>query len=147
MELKNPSTTGKTLGSFSECSVNVSVAQSCPTLCEFMDCSPPSSSVHGMNPPGKNTGVSSHSLLQGIFPTQGSNPVLLHCRQILYRRSHQGSPYCANYYLNSSQGWAQENLAERLMQVVTDKQKIFNLNSFWRLFGITVLFLAMTCSM
>ena len=41
--------------------------------------------------PGKNTGVGSHSLLQGIFPTQGSNLSLLHCRQILYRLSHQGS--------------------------------------------------------
>ena len=40
----------------------------------------------------KNTGVSCHFLLQGIFPTQGSNPRLLHCRQILYRLSHQGSP-------------------------------------------------------
>ena len=34
--------------------------------------------------PGKNTGMGSHFLLQGIFPTQGSNPGLLHCRQILY---------------------------------------------------------------
>ena len=42
--------------------------------------------------PGKNAGVGCHSLLQGIFPTQGSNPGLLHCRQILYHLSHQGSP-------------------------------------------------------
>ena len=41
--------------------------------------------------PGKNTGVGSHSLLQGIFPTQGSNPGLLHCRQIFYSLRHQGS--------------------------------------------------------
>ena len=34
--------------------------------------------------PGKNTGVGYHFLLQGIFPTQGSNPSLLHCRQMLY---------------------------------------------------------------
>ena len=40
----------------------------------------------------KNTGVGSHSLLQGIFPTQGSNLGLLHCRQILYCLSHQGRP-------------------------------------------------------
>ena len=40
---------------------------------------------------GKNTGVGSHSLLQGLFPTQGLNLSLLHCRQILYRLSHQGS--------------------------------------------------------
>ena len=44
------------------------------------------------NFPGKNTGVGCHSLLQGIFPTQGSNPGLLHYRQILYYPSHQGSP-------------------------------------------------------
>ena len=42
--------------------------------------------------PGQNTGVGSHSLLQGIFPTQGLNPGLPHCRQILYQLSHQGSP-------------------------------------------------------
>ena len=41
---------------------------------------------------GQNTGVGSLSLLQGIFPTQGSNPGLLHCRQILYQLSHKGSP-------------------------------------------------------
>ena len=58
-------------------------AQSCPTLCNPMDCSLPGSSVHG-DSPGKNTGVGCHFFLQGIFPTQGSNPGLLHCRQILY---------------------------------------------------------------
>ena len=42
--------------------------------------------------PGKSTGVECHFLLQGIFPTQGSIPGLLHCRQTLYRLSHQGSP-------------------------------------------------------
>ena len=41
---------------------------------------------------GKNTGVGCHFLLQGIFPTQGSNLDLLHCRQTLYCLSHQGSP-------------------------------------------------------
>ena len=44
------------------------------------------------NSPGKNTAVGSHSLLQGIFLTQGSNPGLLHCRRILYHLSYQGSP-------------------------------------------------------
>ena len=43
------------------------VAQSCLTLCDPMDCSPPGSSVHG-DSPGKNTGVGCHALLQGIFP-------------------------------------------------------------------------------
>ena len=56
--------------------------------------------LHGLyspwNFPSQNTEVDSHSLLQGIFPprdqTQGANPGLLHCRQILYHLSHQGSP-------------------------------------------------------
>ena len=43
--------------------------------------------------PGKNTGVDCHFLLQGIFPTQGSNSGLPHCRQILYQLSHQGSRF------------------------------------------------------
>ena len=43
------------------------------------------------NSPGQNTGVGSCSLLQGTFPTQGLNPGALHCRQILYHLSHQGS--------------------------------------------------------
>ena len=51
---------------------------------------------HGLycpwNSPGQNTRVGSHSFLQGIFPTQGSNPGLLRCRWILYQLSHQESP-------------------------------------------------------
>ena len=62
----------------------VKVAQSSPTLCDPMD-SP-------WNSPGRNTGVGSLSLLQGIFPTQGSNPDLPHCRRIVYQLSHKGSP-------------------------------------------------------
>ena len=65
------------------------------TLCHSMDCSLPSSFVHG-NSPGKTTGVGCHALLQGIFPTQGLKPhllCLLHCRQTLYPLSHQGSRF------------------------------------------------------
>ena len=51
---------------------------------------------HGLyspwNSPGQNTGVCSLSPLKGIFPTQGLNPGLPHCRQILYQPSHKGSP-------------------------------------------------------
>ena len=76
-----------------ESEVKLLVAQSCPTLCNPMDCSLP----------GKNTGVErkkkrilewvSIPFSGGIFPNQGSNPgFLLHCRQILYHLSHQGSP-------------------------------------------------------
>ena len=56
-----------------------------------MDCSLLGSSVQG-DSLGKNTGVGCHALFQGIFPTQGSNPGLLHYRRILYRLSQQGSP-------------------------------------------------------
>ena len=51
------------------------------------------------NSPGQNTGVGSLSLLQGIFPTQGSNPGLPHCRRILYQLSYEGSPLtCINTF-------------------------------------------------
>ena len=61
------------------------VAQSCPTLFDSVDCSP-------WNSLSQNSGVGSISLLQAIFPTQGSNPGIPHCRRILYQLSHQGSP-------------------------------------------------------
>ena len=73
---------------FSENYVTVVVIQSCPTL-----------QSHGLSPtrllcpwnsPGKNTWVDYHFLLQGIFPTQGSNLGPLHCRQIRYHLSYQG---------------------------------------------------------
>ena len=62
--------------------VKVLVVQLGPTLCNPMDCSFSGSSVHGIFS-DKDTRVGSHSLPQGIFPTQGSNPGLPHCRQIL----------------------------------------------------------------
>ena len=71
--------------------VCVCVTQWCLTLSGF----------HGLWParllcpwdfPGKSTGVGCHFLLQGILPTGRWNPGLLHCRQILYPLSHQGSP-------------------------------------------------------
>ena len=93
------------------------VRQSCPTLCDPLDCSPPGSSVRG-DSPGRNNEVGGHVFLQGIFPTQGSNlglppdsllsgslsrlqgifltkelnRGLLHCRWTLYQLSYQGSP-------------------------------------------------------
>ena len=64
---------------------------------------------HGLysprNSPGQNPGVGSLFLLQGIFPTQGLNPGVLHCRQILYQLSHEGGPImhlCSStIYLNN----------------------------------------------
>ena len=70
--------------------VRAKLPQSCLTPCNPMDCSLPASSVHG-DSPGRNTGVGCHSLLQGIFPIQGSNPHVLHCWRILYHLSHQAS--------------------------------------------------------
>ena len=67
------------------------VIQSCLTLYDPTDCSPPGSSVHG-DSPSQNTGVGCHALLQGIFPTQGLNPGLPHYRWILYHLSHTGKP-------------------------------------------------------
>ena len=68
------------------------VIQSCLTVHNPMHSSVSSvSSVCG-DSLGKNTGVGCHVLLQGIFPTQGLNQGLLHCRRILYHLSHQGSP-------------------------------------------------------
>ena len=69
----------------------VLVAQLCPTLCNPMGCSPSGSSVHGILQAGILEWVVMPPL-QGIFPTQGSNPGLPHYRQILYHLSHQGSP-------------------------------------------------------
>ena len=69
----------------------VKVAQSYPSLCDPINCP--------WNSPGQNT-VGSLSLLQGIFPTQGLNPGLLHCRQIQYYLSHQGNPAYLEYYIN-----------------------------------------------
>ena len=163
----------------------VLVAQSCPTLCDPMDCGPPGSSVHGIlqarilewvaipfsrrsfqfrdqtqvshiasrfftiwatqeakqkpyllsnknisavkseshsvmsaslqphglcspwNFLGQNTEVGSCSLLQGIFPTQGSNPGLPHCRWILYQLSYKGSPRILECVVYPSSGSSQ----------------------------------------
>ena len=63
------------------------VAQSCPILCNSMACSPPGSSVHRILQV-----IILEWVAIPIFPTQGLNPCLLHCRQILYCLSNQGSP-------------------------------------------------------
>ena len=67
----------------------VLVTQLRPALCDPMEST---GLLCPWNSAGKNTGVSSHSLHQGIFLTQGSNASLLNCRHILYHLSHQGSP-------------------------------------------------------
>ena len=70
----------------------------------------PTGLLYPWNSPGKNNGVGSHSLfqgifpIQGIFPTQGSNPGLPHGRQILYRLSYQGSPPIQNKKFKKKKG-------------------------------------------
>ena len=83
--------------------VKVKVAQSCPTLCD-----PTDRLYSSWNSPGENPGVGSLSLLQGIFPIQGSNPGLTCCRQILYQLSHSGGPRileCVAYAFSSRSSW------------------------------------------
>ena len=71
-------------------SINAGYTCSIPGECE--SCTVVSNSATPRNSPGQNTGLGSFSLLQRIFSTQGSNPGLLHCRQVLYYLSHQGNP-------------------------------------------------------
>ena len=66
------------------------VTQSYLTLCDPMDCSLPGSSIHRISQARVLEWC--HFLLQRIFPTQGSNPGLPYCRQMLYHLNHQGSP-------------------------------------------------------
>ena len=79
------------------------VIQLCPTRGNPMDCSSPGSSVHG-DSPGKNTGVGCHALLQGIFPTQGSNPGLAHCRQIPSEQPRKPCIYLLSLHLSREAG-------------------------------------------
>ena len=67
------------------------VTQLCLTLWDPMDCSPPGSSVHGILQARTLEWVAM-PFSRGIFPTQGLNPGLPHCRWILYCLSHPGSP-------------------------------------------------------
>ena len=73
------------------CCVPCLVAQSCLPLCKPTDCSPPGSSIHGILQARILEWVAMPSC-RGLFPTQGSNPGLPHCRWILYHLSHQESP-------------------------------------------------------
>ena len=71
--------------------------QSCLILCCPGDCSPPGSSIHG-DSPGKNTRMGCQALLQGIFPTRGSDLDLLHCR-------HQESPHKYTHACKHKRSW------------------------------------------
>ena len=105
------------------------VAQSCPILWDQMDCSPPGHSVYG-DSPGKNRGMGCHVLLHGIFRTQGSNPGLLHCKQIFYHLSHQEViPWCLSTYSPGVLPWIEE--IGRLQSVGSQRVRLDSaINSF-----------------
>ena len=76
---------------------------------------------HGLysswNSPGQNTEVGSCSLIQGIFPTQVSNPGLLHCKWILYQLSHRGSPHARKVMLKILQARLQQYVNHELPDI------------------------------
>ena len=76
--------------------------------------------------PCKNIGVGCHFLLQGIFPTLGLNPGLLHCRKTLYRLSHKGSSYTViEYKLNAHKQCLRPRLACLENFLITTLQEYF----------------------
>ena len=122
--------------SSSRCHLNATVlclvTQSCTTLCNPMDCTLPSSSVHG-DSPGKNIRLVCHALLQGIFPIQGSNPGLPHCRWILYHLSYQGSVtwmqlYATVFFLSQKRN---TQLTQVNIQIMTNDNKLFEATKIW----------------
>ena len=93
----------------------ISVAQLCPTLCYPIGCSPPGL-LCPWDSPDKNTGVGCHALLQGIFPTQGSN---LHLLRLLHRQAGTlplvppGKPLKTSFNLNYSLRALSSNIVTR----------------------------------
>ena len=83
--------------------MKVKVVQSCLTLSGLMDCKP-ARLFCPWNSPGQETEMGSCFLLCKIFPTQGSNPGLLHCQRILYHLSHQGCPRILKWLAYSFSG-------------------------------------------
>ena len=87
------------------------------------------------NSPGKNTGVGSHSLLQGIFLTQGFIPGLLHCRWLLHHLNHHGSPKCTLYINYSSiKVWKIYGIVYTIMNKIINAFIIYNYTIIFREF-------------
>ena len=121
----------KLWGEFSrdlECnlSMKVLVAQSCPTLCDLMDCSPPGPSAYGMSQARILEEVAI-SFPKGSSRPRGSNPSLLRCRWILYPLTHQGG-FEWNHRLricNVSTGWWDWEYSLREFRMTSCKWKMF----------------------
>ena len=77
----------------------------------------------------KNIGVGCHFLLQGIFPTQGVNPGLPHCRRILYHLSHQGIRLI-------KPGWGNIRLAKKFLRFLSDRHIFhFHFSLYWTMYS------------
>ena len=76
--------------------------------------------------PGKNTGVGCHALLQGIFPTRGSNPSLPHRRRILYHLSHQGSPLWSHHHSDTKTKDSTKKESYRPISLMNTDAKLVN---------------------
>ena len=85
----------------------------------------PSRHLCPWDPPGKNTGMGCHSLLQRICLTQRWNPGLLHYRQILYHLSHQGSPI-NHYQLQKDSANPSKKFSLALLQIIKIKKNKVN---------------------
>ena len=113
--------------SFVWANVITNICRNCSALnvCSSRSVMSDSLQSHGLyspwNSPAQNTGVGSLSLLQRIFPTQGSNPGLPHCRWIFYQLSHKGSPVLNRTLKNL---WVLEQLSSLLLQVIICKNKL-----------------------
>ena len=93
--------------------------------------------------PGKNSGVGCHFLLQGIFPIQELNPGLLHCRQIPYHLSPQGSaiPVDKAIYLNLRVVLLMNLILKQILKQTVNKTQSRNHNNYVAILGLSVLML------
>ena len=86
------------------------------------------------NSPGQNTEVDSRSLLQGTFPTQGLNPGLLHCRQILNQLSHKSSPRTMEwvaYPFSRGSSWHNHNCVDDFLQEHVPRDELLGCDPLW----------------
>ena len=124
------------------------VTWSDPNLCKLMDCSPPSSSVQGEFT-GNNTGVGCHTLLQGIFPTQGSNPGLPPCRCILYCLNYQESPRLKCIFINQNRNHYNKfvhfcRAYKSVLQLLMNSWKAFSASCWlWKCFPCKMLLICL----
>ena len=93
-----------------EIACNAGESDSCSVMSSFLQ---PEGLYSQWNSPGQNPGVGSLSLLQGTFPTQGSNPGFPHCGRILYQLSHRGS--LCRWGFSQITSWREEDRRELLL--------------------------------